>query len=609
MVDFVSQNSIHRFEPSVTDELVLYRHHMDVLFSAYASAKQADILAFGLPNGLVRVMGGVMATQFLSPTVVAPPLPALPRYFEYLIKTAVLKLAFSPDGTSLAILYQSCLVVQNITNSNVKRVYYFGTEHSRVFMDLIHSDESVFLWEASGRVCRFSLVYGSFGHEVPPVVSNNVSALWTVQESTDKLITYDPEARRMKYMTYEFPDGLFLGDALPTDGIEPDFFMGCDEDGSFFWTAGPGGVQIFRTTSGESLATYRTNLLQDTTKFLVGFRALYAAEQVGEVVRFRKFMFTAETGEILVTDERELPFGDGKQLMELSRQVSLLTTRFQAIRPLYILQPIRIQNIVLNSHMFPVDESEGSGSDDESDDGSAADDEEDDETEVDDDDEEDVVAASFHFPQPLHGLQRIISLTRNCVENADAYIGMDPWTPEEFQRIRTACNRSPDVHYYPTKRLYARALMIIADVREVMQKIDTEIQKFVDFYGASATFGQFEFDDDDADDPAADDPYGFKREFVERRDDEEHVVALDLNGILRNVEGVKLTFTLDRVKLVEAIHDEDLVPLDAVNTGIISTLNCMKSQFKDVLGACMKYARGAKRLAADMRATRKRKAE
>lgn len=628
MVDFVTQNTIRRFGPSVTndagtittEEIVLYQHHVhDMFFTAYASAKQADMVAFGLPNGLVRVMGGVVATQFISPTgaaVVAPPLPALPRYFEYLIKTPVLKLAFSPDGTSLAVLYQSCLVVQSVTNSNVKRVYYFGTEHLREFTGLLHSDESVFLRELSGRVCRFSLVDGSFGHEVPPVVFEGVSNLWTVLESSDKLITYDETARRMKYMavsttthTYEFPDGLFLGDALPADAVEPDFFMGCDEDESFFWTAGLGGVQIFRTCTGECIATYRTNVLQDTTKFLVGFRALYATEQVGEVVRFRKFALNSGTAhDILMTEEREVPFGDGKELMELSRHVSLLTTRFQAARPLYVLQPLRIQNVVLNAHMFPMD-------DDESESETEMDDDDDDEEDEDEDDGEDpsssvptaVLTSSFHFPQPLHGLQRIIALTQNCVENADSYIGMDPWTPEEFRNIRAVCNRScaMEEHYYPAKRLYARALLVIADIKEIIQKIDSEIQKFVDFYGGSASFGQFEFDGD-ADD-AGDELYGFKREFEASGSHNRHVPALDLNGILR--DDARMTFHLDRMQLVEAIHHEDLVPLDAVNTGIISTLNCMKSQFKDVLSACVKYARGAKRLTADMRATRKRKAE
>jgi hypothetical protein len=624
MVDFVAQNSIHRFGPSVVghegvtnmEEIVLYRHHApDVPFTAYASAKHADMVAFGLPNGIVRVMGGVVATQFVHPNgaaVVAPPLPALPRYFEYLIKTAVLKLAFSPDGTSLAILYRSCLVVQSVTNSNVKRVYYFGTEHSRIFLDLIHSDESVFLRELNGRVCRFSLVDGSFGHEVPPVTFDNVSYFWTVLDSCDKIITYDPATRRMRYMalsttthTYEFPDGLFLGDALPV-GFEPEFFMGSDEDESLFWIAGPDGVQIFRTSTGESLATCRTNVLQDTTKFLVGFRALYAADQVGEVVRSRKFIYESTTHEIVVTDEREVPFGDGKELMELSRHVSLLTTRFQAARPLYILQPLRIQNIVLNSHMFPVDD------DDETETETGSDDE--DEGDADDESEEGsdasappaaVLAASFHFPQPLHGLQRIISLTRNCVEHADAYTGIEAWSPEDFHKIRAACNRpgAVDVHYYPAKRLYGRSLMVIADVKEVIQKIDVEIQKFVDFYGATATFGQFEFDADDAEGSEGD-PYGFKRDF-EVTTAAEHV-AVDLDEFLVIPDGGRLKFVLNRVTLVEAIHDEGLVPLDAVNTGVISTLNCMKSQFKDVLSACIKCARGAKRLFTDMRVARRR---
>jgi hypothetical protein len=614
MVDYVAQNSIHRFGPSVVghdgvtnmEEIVLYRHHADdISFTAYASAKQADMVAFGLPNGIVRVMGGVVATQFVHPNgaaVVVPPLPALPRYFEYLIKTPVLKLAFSPDGTSLAVLYRSCLVVQSVTNSNVKRVYYFGTEHSRIFLDLIHSDESVFLRELNGQVCRFSLVDGSFGHEVPPVVFENVSFFWTVVDSSDKLITYDTETRRLRYMalsttthTYEFPGGLFLGDALPA-GFEPDFFMGSDEDESLFWIAGPDGVQVFRTLTGESLATYRTNVLQDTTKFLVGFRALYAAEQVGEVVRSRKFVYNTSTNEIVITDEREVPFGDGKELMELSRQVSLLTTRFQATRPLYILQPLRIQNIVLNSHMFPVEESDGSETEDE------------DEDDDDDDDDDDssappaaVLAASFNFPQPLHGLQRIIAIARNCVENANAYTEIEAWSPEDFHKIRAACNQS-DVHYYPAKRLYARGLMVIADIKEVIQKIDVEIQKFVDFYGATATFGQFEFDDDEAEDIG--DPYGFKRDFEVTTTTEP--VAVNLDELLVIPDGGRLKFTLDRIALVEAIHDEGLVPLDAVNTGVISTLNCLKSQFKDVLRACVKCARGAKRIFTDMRVARRR---
>lgn len=602
---------------TTTEETVLYQHRN--IFTAYASAKQADMIAFGLASGLVRVMGGVVATQFVSPTgaVVAPPLPALPRYFEYMVKTAVLKLAFSPDGTSIAILYQSCLVVQSITNSNVKRVYYFGTEHTRAFMDMIHSDEAVYVRESSGRLCRFSLVDGSFGHEVPPVVFEDVGDLWTAVESTEAVIAYDRDLRRMKFWHYMSVPGVYtdfvLGEMLPPSAPEPDFFVASDEDNRFFWTAGPEGVSIFNAVSKEIIASYRLPL-EDSAKFLVGYRCLYTAVQVDDVVKIRRISFDPDAQTIHVCEEREVPFGEDKVLMDLSRTVSLLTTRFQASRPLYILQPLRIQNIVLNAHLFPVEEEE---SEEDSDDEEADDEEADDE----DDEEEEsstssspaaaaVLAASFQFPQPLHGLQRIIALTKDCVENADSYLGMDPWSPDEFKRIRAACHRpgALDEHYYPAKRLYARALMVIADVREVMHKMDVEVQKFVDFYGASATLGQFEFDDDDDPEGGGDDAYGFKRAF-DSAGAGGFTPALDLDGILKDADIVRLKFTLNRVKLVEAIHDENLLPLDAVNTGVVSTLNCMKSQFKDVLSALLKYARGAKQLTADMRATRKRKAE
>lgn len=545
------------------------------LFVEYADADLCDIRAFGLSSGFVRVVGGV--SSLLNGLI---PVPAAPRVYNFFVNTPVLKLAFPPDGTSLAILYQSCLVVVSIIHPQTFHVFYFGQNHTDVFTTLKMTDDYVYVYTTTDEVLRFSI------HEPHELVrmpgrAERVHALipdtneWVVYQDERHMIVFEgvnpDDASRHVPLT---PAVSAVRKIIPTP------------DKNYVWCL----------TDSELLVVSRSDIrfaslpvqypLPDTIKVLsynVGLVLGWFDEQARKI-HLKSFDYMSGLGEIVQTSSATSELQTDFRALALPASPF---TRFTSHHPVMFMHKIRRTDVVFNHHLFPDpdadDESSESDTEDDADDEEEDDEEEDDEDDEEDDDE--VVHATFNYPQPPSALQQLIRRTRDYLPTlSETFV---PWTPAEFERVVTAASKM----HKRIHKLHQQAAMLLharENHKVLAQAVTDTVRHFSDFYGGSASMGLLEMGPDDLFAPyasiqaRADDPMDENEaeRILAARFKFSETSVCDPLGFESQEFKVDMAYQLGtHFRGIEAdtIH--------AVNTGVISTMNCYLTEVNDLVAS------------------------
>ncbi len=574
MIVDVITSGISRVAP-VVDGLGVQEHEVLQLYTMpnsnnvthYADAELCDIRAFGLSSGFVRVMGGV--TSFAG----VIPVPAAPRVYNFYIGEPVRGLAFSPDGTSLGILYNSCLVILSIIHADTFHVYYFGPNHTDVFTGLHVTDDFAYVATITNEALRFSLHGPDYEH-ARLALGSDVRALISER---DEWVTYHSDSRSVRFHNEEVRLPEFIGTVAK---IVPTL------DKDFVWCITNTELVIVSRTGLTAVLPIQIGCTADAIKTLPYRHGIVIAwhDPVAQMLHLHSFEFNPIVGEVVQVDRVHVGFSQPPRALALPASP---LTRFHVRYPLMIMQRIRRAHIVVNAHMYPDpdadDEASSSSSSSETER-----DEEDEESDSDEDgdDEDEVVRATFNYPQPLSGLQQIIRRTRDYLPTLSETFCA--WTPDEFGRVMSAARaytgkRITLLHQQTAMLAYARE-----NHRALKDSIETVVQDIARYYNGSASMGLLE--DVDEEDPFA--PYQTVIESVQPLSDPDqaervivdHLTPVSRSSIMDPIQFEAVEFKIDAAHQL-GVHFNGLEAdtIHAVNTGLISTLNCFKTEVQDLI--------------------------
>ncbi len=591
IVDLMDQRGIHRM--NTDDGSIQTIFESQIPYVAYAECRQADIRAFGLPSGHVRVMGGI------CPPLLVGQLPrsAPPRHFDFFIGSLPpLLLAFSPNGSSLACLYSTMLIVVDIHNPLSKHVYYLGVTHQDVFVKMTHTDQHVFVSTTTGTLMKFALE--------PTYVNNNLEYHFERIDISSNIYAISDSDEITQYSNQQIRFGT---DKVATTDIAPFAIELSDYDNDFQWVFGEHGIEIYR--SGDLVVRHQEVISPDSKVFVTGNMGyVLCATPAGRLlmsVYVLTGQFLIARNPVLSQTMRPLPFGIAHAINTTGPLATMLTFPRQLIQFL----PVRRHEVVMNRHIFTggqVDENESEEGDEGDDEEEGSDDDEEEEEEEEESSSfRNILNATFHYPQPLTGLQKIIQTTRRQIENLEDWDGMSTWSPDEFKAMRK--NLIPE-DSHSLMRLLARTTLIRSDILETIELTRADIKYFADFFEGSANMGAFETSRS----ARNLDEYQMNVE-CENGSNLSASTSTNFDDVLRysEISRIRSRGLEGRIDIVDDLLREN-ASLNvqelrlSVNTGVISTLNCMITQLEDVLEEIRVYRKGVKTMIRDARIARKR---
>ncbi len=541
------------------------------LIVEYADAASCDIRAFGLSSGFVRVAGGV--SSLLHGIV---PIPAAPRVYNFFVHDPVLKLAFPPDGTSLAVLYQTCMVVLSIIHPDTYQVFYFGQNHTDVFVGLQMTDNFVYVTTATEEVLRFSV------HEPHELVRmpGRAARVHALIADTDEWVVYQDGRHTIVFEGVNADDASRHVPLTPVAGPVRKIIP--TPDPNFVWCLSDAEVVAVSRTDMRFASIPAQFPLLDVVKVLpynLGLVLGWFDEQA-QKIHLKAFEYMPGLGQIVHSDSLTVDFQTDFRALAMPASPF---TRFTSHHPLMMMHKIRRADVVFNQHLFPDPDESDESSESDTDDEEEDDDEEDDEEE----EEEDLVRATFHYPQPPSALQQLIRRTRDYLPTLSETFA--PWTPSEFERALTAASKM----HRRIHKLHQQAAMLLharENHKVLAQTVADTIQQFADFYGGSSSMGLLEMGPEDlfapyaSVQPRTDDPMD--------EAEAERVLAASLKFSETSVSD-PLGFEAQEFKVDMAYqlgtHFRGLEAdtIHAVNTGIISTMNCYLTEVKDLIAALL----------------------
>ena len=585
MIVDVITSGVQRIAPIVDGPGVNQHEVIDIYTSPspthithYADAELCDIRAFGLASGLVKVMGGI--TSFAG----VVPVPAAPRIFNFFVREPLRGLGFTPDGTSLGVLYQSCLVVVSIIHPDTRHAYYFGQNHTDVFTGITLTDNFAYVTTAtSNEILRFSLHGPDFELERVTTIEASIR---TLLSEMDEWVSYQPQERTIRYHgrfaqdpIRDVPLPQMVGDVLK---IVPTL------DKNYVWCITNTELVIAaRETLQAAVRPIQIGCTADVLLTLPYQHGIIIAwhDVVTHKLHFNSYEFVLDLGHISNVSNVSVDFQTAPRALALPASP---LTRFNARYPLMILQPIRRVHVVFNAHLYPDADADAEDTEDtdDDDDESEADDEEESDDEEDSDDE--VVEATFHYPQPPSGLQQIIRRTRDYLPTLSETFR--PWTPDEFGRVLSAARLCTGKRIAMLSQQAAMLAYARENHRILADAVRTVVQDFAKFYNGSASMGLFDPCPDGEDSFA---PYAEKvhstRESTMDPDSAEKLILELLQSNSSSTIGDMLGFEALEFKVDTSyqlgVHFKGIEAdtVHAVNTGVISTLNCFVTEVQDLI--------------------------
>ena len=577
IVDVVTAG-IHRVQPVIVpgalpNEVVhtvseIYTAANPNLVCQYGDAELSDIRAFGMTSGFVRVMGGVRAAPF--PLALGGggviPVPATPRVYTFYIDEPVIAIAFAPDGLTLGMLYNSCLVV---VANDTRRVFYFGQNHIDTFERLYMSEEYAYITTSTDEILKFYLLgpgYDLVRISVPRSVRTFLS-------ETDEWVTYD-DPRRM--VVFGNGDQVLVPTMV---GAVRKLVPALDRN--HVWAiSNTELVLVCRVELSTAVLPIQIASVDDilVLPYRMGIMVGWYEEPV-RILHLKSFEFMHTTGEILQTGSVSVPFHTAPRALALPASPF---TRFNTAHAVMVMQRLTRADVVFGEHIFPEPDSDSdteTGSDDD------ADDEEDEEEE----EEEAVVNVSFSYPQPPTGLQSIIQRTRDYLPAVCESFAH--WTPVQFEAVLKAAYSFAQ----PFRMLNQQAAMLLyakENHKMYAQMIEDTVRHFSDFYGGSVSMGLLEGSDE-----IDFEPYSLIRSRVESDctqqqspEEAERVLVSHFKfsetTIGDRLELEALEFRVDMAyHLATQFRGIEADTIHAVNTGIISTMNCCLTEVRDMISS------------------------
>jgi hypothetical protein len=539
----------------------LYAHPNPHMVCKYADAELSDIRAFGLNTGLVRVMGGVRSMVSSGGGLV--PVPATPRVYNFYVNEPIVALAFSPDGTSLGILYPSCLVVMA---GETRQVYYFGPGNEQSFEGLYMSDDFVYVTTTTEDILKFNLV-GPWFDMTPIAVRRECRTFIT---ATNEWVAYDSTSRTVTFgSSHQVVLPPLVGRVLKlVPALDRNYVWAVSETELLLVSRYDMTVVVFeirRLASIEHIVAVPCHM-----GVILG-----SYDPDTKLLHVSSFCFDPAPGEIVNMQNVSVPFDTPPRALALP---SSPLTRFHAPQSIMIMHPITRADVVYNQHFFESDEeSEEEESVDE------AQDEESDGEEV----PNAVLDMSFRFPQPATGLQLIIQRTREYLQPLPDSSRLY-WTPAQFEEVVAAA------HVYKKHlRLLNRqaAMFLYAKENYILYKqaIEDCVQHFASFYGGSASMGTI----GDENNEIELEPYqsiASRTKGSGTPEEAERILRshLDFSHLAEVGVGPDLfesrEFRVDMAfHLATQFQGVESDTIHSVNAGIISTLNCHLTDVRDLV--------------------------
>lgn len=569
MIVDVITNGIHRVHPVVhtgaeEQHIVseMYTAANSHLICQYADAELCDIRAFGLTSGFVRVMGGMRAAQLPGVVGAVIPVPAAPRVYTFYVNEPVVSVAFSPDGLTLGVLYRSCLVV---VANDTRRVFYFGQNHVDTFEKLYMSEEFVYVTTTTDEILKFNLIGPA--HDLTRL--SVPRAVRVFLSETDEWVVYD-DVRRM----IVFGDGeQVLVPAMV--GTIRKLVPTLDRDR--VWALSDTElVLVSRAVVSAAVVPIQIQIAPTEDVLVLPFQMglmIGWYEEPTRMLHLKSFEFVQGPGVIVQTGSVSVPFQTAPRALALPAGPF---TRFNTAHPVMVMQRLTRADVVFNQHLFPEADSESDA---------------DSETETDDesgDDVDDVVAVSFNYPQPLTGLQLIIRRTRDYLPAlCESFVH---WTPAQFETVLKAAY----AFARPIRVLNQEAAMLLyakENHKVFAQVVEETVRKFADYYGGSPTMGLL---DGSSDIPF--EPYAAVQNRVQPTEctqdpsEAERVLMAHLRFSDTTI-GERLELETQEFRVDMAYHlatqfrGIEADTIHAVNTGIISTLNCKLTEVYDLIAS------------------------
>ncbi len=578
IVDVVTAG-IHRVQPVIVpgalpSEVVhtvteVYAVANPNLVCQYGDAELCDIRAFGYTSGFVRVMGGIRAASFplaLGGGGGVIPVPATPRVYTFYVDEPVIAVMFAPDGLTLGVLYKSCLVV---VANDTRRVFYFGQNHIDTFEHLYMSEEYAYITTTTDEILKFYLL----GPDYDLVRISVPRSVRTFLSETDEWVTYD-EARRL--VVFGNGDQVLVPTMVGSvRKLVPTL------DRNHVWAiTNTELVLVCRVELSTAVLPIQIASVDDilVLPYRMGIMVGWYEEPV-RILHLKSFEFMHTTGEILQTGSVSVPFHTAPRALALPASPF---TRFNTAHAVMIMQRLTRADVVFGEHIFPDPDSSGSETESDSDD-------EDDDADDENEDEDDVVAVSFNYPQPATGLQMIIQRTREYLPTLCESFAH--WTPVQFEAVLKAAYS----FVRPFRLLNQQAAMLLyakENHKLYAQMIEDTVRTFSDFYGGSVSMGLL-----DGSDEIDFEPYSLIQSRVELTstqqqqtspEEAERVLATHLKfsetTIGDRLELEALEFRVDMAyHLATQFKGIEADTIHAVNTGIISTMNCCLTEVRDLI--------------------------
>lgn len=574
MIVDVITSGIHRVQPVIVPgaEPPEVIHAVSELYSVanpnlvcqYGDAELCDIRAFGYTSGFVRVMGGVRAAPFpngLGGNGVIP-IPAAPRVYTFYVNEPVIAVAFAPDGLTMGVLYKSCMVV---VANDTRRVFYFGQNHTDTFEQLYMSEEYAYITTTTDEILKFYLL----GPDYDLVRLHVPRSARVFLSETDEWVLYD-DARNM--VVFGNGDSVLVPAMVgPIRKLVPTL------DRNHVWAlTNTELVLVCRAELSTAVLPIQTALVEDllVLPYRMGIVVGWYEEPV-RVLHLKSFEFMHTTGAIVQTGSVSVPFHTAPRALALPASPF---TRFNTAHALMIMNRLTRADVVFGEHIFPE-------ADDDSDTETESDDEEED---AEDEESVDAVNVSFHYPQPPTGLQMIIQRTREYLPTlCESFVH---WTPVQFEAVLKAAYSFAR----PFRLLNQQAAMLLyakENHKMYAQMIEETVRHFSDFYGGSATMGLLEGSNE-----IEFEPYSLIQSQVEslstrqNPEEAERVLLKHLKfsetTIGDRLELEALEFRVDMAyHLATQFRGIEADTIHAVNTGIISTMNCCLTEVKDMIEA------------------------
>ena len=579
MIVDVITSGIHRVQPVIVpgtepSEVIhtvteVYAVANPNLVCQYGDAELCDIRAFGYTSGFVRVMGGVRAAPFphgLGGNGVIP-IPATPRVYTFYVNEPVIAVTFAPDGLTLGVLYKSCLVV---VANDTRRVFYFGQNHIDTFENLYMSEEYAYVTTTTDEILKFYLL----GPDYDLVRLHVPRSVRTFLSETNEWVTYD-DARNL--VVFSNGDNVLVPAMVgAVRRLVPTL------DRNHIWAlTNTELVLVCRVEMSTAVLPIQTALVEEllVLPYRMGIVIGWYEEPV-RVLHLKSFEFLHTTGEIVQTGSVSVPFHTAPRALALPASPF---TRFNTAHALMLMHRLTRADVVFGEHIFP-EADDDSGTETESDD-------EDDDADDEDEDEDDAVIVSFNYPQPLVGLQMIIQRTREYLPTLCESFAH--WTPVQFEAVLEAAYSFAR----PFRLLNQQAAMLLyakENHKMYAQMIDECVRHFSDFYGGSATMGLLEGSSSEIDF----EPYSLIQSRVEsvsvvhhqNPEESERVLLKHLKfsetTIGDRLELEALEFRVDMAyHLATQFRGIEADTIHAVNTGIISTMNCCLTEVRDMIEA------------------------